>query len=208
MPAQPASAARLRDGGQRREPPGEGGPGDGSMIGCGTFHPSEVHRPVAVCGLVGMHIEAMGGKAADARDHREGRDECDQTVTAERPTHMRSLPEGTDEHIRWQLPGEVRNLPRSSPAGICFPLSLQRFPHSTLTPGRVASPLHRRFAEGRHGLRFHSHHRGAVCRDAFSRVGDLAPRRLRVSTMYAVSGLLALGLCVYLLYAMLKPEKF
>ncbi|HEV7138829.1 MAG TPA: K(+)-transporting ATPase subunit F [Steroidobacteraceae bacterium] len=26
--------------------------------------------------------------------------------------------------------------------------------------------------------------------------------------MYAVSGLLALGLCVYLLYAMLKPEKF
>ncbi len=29
-----------------------------------------------------------------------------------------------------------------------------------------------------------------------------------MSTMYAVSGLLALGLCVYLLYAMLKPEKF
>jgi K+-transporting ATPase KdpF subunit len=29
-----------------------------------------------------------------------------------------------------------------------------------------------------------------------------------VSAVYLVSGLLALGLCVYLLYAMLKPEKF
>jgi len=26
--------------------------------------------------------------------------------------------------------------------------------------------------------------------------------------MYIVSGLLALGLCAYLLYAMFKPEKF
>jgi len=29
-----------------------------------------------------------------------------------------------------------------------------------------------------------------------------------VSAAYVVSGLLALCLCVYLLYAMLKPEKF
>jgi K+-transporting ATPase KdpF subunit len=29
-----------------------------------------------------------------------------------------------------------------------------------------------------------------------------------VSAMYIVSGLLASGLCVYLLYAMFKPEKF
>jgi len=29
-----------------------------------------------------------------------------------------------------------------------------------------------------------------------------------MSTAYIVSGLLALGLCVYLLYAMFKPEKF
>lgn len=29
-----------------------------------------------------------------------------------------------------------------------------------------------------------------------------------MSAMYIVSGLLALGLCVYLLYAMFKPEKF
>lgn len=29
-----------------------------------------------------------------------------------------------------------------------------------------------------------------------------------MSAAYAVSGLLALALCVYLLYAMFKPEKF
>jgi K+-transporting ATPase KdpF subunit len=29
-----------------------------------------------------------------------------------------------------------------------------------------------------------------------------------MSAMYIISGLLALGLCVYLLYAMFKPEKF
>jgi K+-transporting ATPase KdpF subunit len=29
-----------------------------------------------------------------------------------------------------------------------------------------------------------------------------------VNAAYLVSGLLALGLCVYLLYAMFKPEKF
>lgn len=29
-----------------------------------------------------------------------------------------------------------------------------------------------------------------------------------MNAVYAVSGLLALGLFVYLLYAMLKPEKF
>jgi K+-transporting ATPase KdpF subunit len=29
-----------------------------------------------------------------------------------------------------------------------------------------------------------------------------------MSALYIVSGLLAVGLCVYLLYAMFKPEKF
>ena len=29
-----------------------------------------------------------------------------------------------------------------------------------------------------------------------------------MSALYIVSGLLTLGLCVYLLYAMFKPEKF
>jgi K+-transporting ATPase KdpF subunit len=39
-------------------------------------------------------------------------------------------------------------------------------------------------------------------------VGDLALGRRAVSAMYIVSGLLALGLCAYLLYAMFRPEKF
>jgi len=29
-----------------------------------------------------------------------------------------------------------------------------------------------------------------------------------MSAIYIVSGLLAVGLCIYLLYAMFKPEKF
>lgn len=29
-----------------------------------------------------------------------------------------------------------------------------------------------------------------------------------MSALYILSGLLALGLCVYLLYALFKPEKF
>ena len=29
-----------------------------------------------------------------------------------------------------------------------------------------------------------------------------------MNALYVVSGLLALGLCIYLLYAMFKPEKF
>jgi len=29
-----------------------------------------------------------------------------------------------------------------------------------------------------------------------------------MNLLYAVSGVLALGLCVYLLYALFKPEKF
>jgi K+-transporting ATPase KdpF subunit len=39
-------------------------------------------------------------------------------------------------------------------------------------------------------------------------VGDLAPRERVVNVAYVVSGVLALALCVYLLYAMFKPEKF
>ena len=29
-----------------------------------------------------------------------------------------------------------------------------------------------------------------------------------MSALYGISGLLALGLCIYLLYALFKPEKF
>ena len=39
-------------------------------------------------------------------------------------------------------------------------------------------------------------------------VGDLAARGRLVSAAYLVSGLLGLGLCIYLLYALFKPEKF
>ena len=39
-------------------------------------------------------------------------------------------------------------------------------------------------------------------------MGSLAPGERAVSAVYIVSGLLALGLCVYLLYAMFKPESF
>jgi K+-transporting ATPase KdpF subunit len=39
-------------------------------------------------------------------------------------------------------------------------------------------------------------------------VGDLTPRERVVTVAYVVSGALALALCVYLLYAMFKPEKF
>ncbi|MDE2050431.1 MAG: K(+)-transporting ATPase subunit F [Gammaproteobacteria bacterium] len=58
------------------------------------------------------------------------------------------------------------------------------------------------------GHDFHSRHRGALRSLALDRVGDLAPRGRLVSAAYVISGLLALGLCVYLLYAMFKPEKF
>jgi K+-transporting ATPase KdpF subunit len=39
-------------------------------------------------------------------------------------------------------------------------------------------------------------------------MGDLARGERVVSAAYVVSGLLALGLFIYLLYALFKPEKF
>jgi K+-transporting ATPase KdpF subunit len=39
-------------------------------------------------------------------------------------------------------------------------------------------------------------------------MGDFAARERVMNVAYVVSGLLALGLCIYLLYAMFKPEKF
>jgi K+-transporting ATPase KdpF subunit len=41
-----------------------------------------------------------------------------------------------------------------------------------------------------------------------ARLGDLTPLGRAVSAAYIVSAVLALGLCVYLLYALFKPEKF
>jgi K+-transporting ATPase KdpF subunit len=58
------------------------------------------------------------------------------------------------------------------------------------------------------GYRIHCRHRWALRSLVLDRVGDFAARERVVSAAYVVSGLLALGLCVYLLYAMFKPEKF
>jgi K+-transporting ATPase KdpF subunit len=65
-----------------------------------------------------------------------------------------------------------------------------------------------RFGEVGRGHRIHSRHRGALRELALDHLGDLAPRGRAMSAAYVVGGLLALGLCVYLLYAMFKPEKF
>jgi K+-transporting ATPase KdpF subunit len=73
---------------------------------------------------------------------------------------------------------------------------------------RFSAAVAHSFAEVGRGHRFHSRHRGAVRGLALDCVGDIAPRGRAVNAAYVVSGLLALGLCVYLLYAMFKPEKF
>ena len=75
----------------------------------------------------------------------------------------------------------------------------------------LAVQAHRRanhFREVARGHRIHCRHCGALRGHALDRVGDLAPRGRVMTAVYVVSGLLALGLCVYLLYAMFKPEKF
>ena len=56
----------------------------------------------------------------------------------------------------------------------------------------------------------HFHHRchRALRGDSLDRAGALSPGRCGVSALSLVGGLLAVGLCAYLLYAMLSPEKF
>jgi K+-transporting ATPase KdpF subunit len=71
-----------------------------------------------------------------------------------------------------------------------------------------AHPPRNHFREVGRGHRIHYRHCGALRGNALDRVGDLAPRGRVVTAVYVVSGVLALGLCVYLLYAMFKPEKF
>ena len=73
----------------------------------------------------------------------------------------------------------------------------RRCRRSTAFPGEV----------GR-GHRIHPRRRGALRGVALDHVGDLAHGGRAVSAVYVVSGLLALGLFVYLLYAMFKPERF
>jgi K+-transporting ATPase KdpF subunit len=75
-----------------------------------------------------------------------------------------------------------------------------------LRRGTLAAPHHS--PEAGRGHRIHSRHSGPLCRLALDRLGDLAPRERVVTVAYIVSGVLALALCVYLLYAMFKPENF
>ena len=58
------------------------------------------------------------------------------------------------------------------------------------------------------GCHFHSSHRRFVRGDALAGLGHLAARRDSMSALYWVSGLLTLGLFAYLLYALIKPERF
>jgi K+-transporting ATPase KdpF subunit len=96
---------------------------------------------------------------------------------------------------------------------------LRIFPHRAFTAAalafapalsgakRLAAPLDQ-FREVDRGHRLHSRHRLPLRGLALDHVGDLAPRGGVVSAAYLVSGLLALGLFVYLLYALFKPERF
>jgi K+-transporting ATPase KdpF subunit len=75
-------------------------------------------------------------------------------------------------------------------------------------PARYLGRPFCRATEVERGHRLHSRHSGPLCGLPLDRLGDLASREQLVSAAYLISGLLALGLCVYLLYAMFKPEKF
>src|ERR1700728_4491411 len=48
----------------------------------------------------------------------------------------------------------------------------------------------------------------AVCRNALAGLGDRSPQESAMTTIYLISGLLCVALCGYLLYALIKPEKF
>lgn len=96
-------------------------------------------------------------------------------------------------------------------------LASDSFPHRALTTGALICPVlrARRYGPPRNqsrevgrGHHLHSRDRGAVRSLALGRVGAFPPGGGVVSGAYIVSGLLALGLCGYLLYAMFKPEKF
>jgi len=58
------------------------------------------------------------------------------------------------------------------------------------------------------GRDFHSSHRGPVRSHSLARVGRLTTLGDGMSALYWVSGLLTLGLFAYLLYALIKPERF
>ena len=70
--------------------------------------------------------------------------------------------------------------------------------------------------EGAHGRRIRNYFRADLCRLSLADLGQRSPGQSqdqsqkgeRQMTMYIFGGYLAAGLFAYLLYALIKPEKF
>jgi len=60
----------------------------------------------------------------------------------------------------------------------------------------------------RRGPRFFTGCHSALCRDVLAGLGDWSPRESPMTTIYLVGGLLCIALGGYLLYALIKPERF
>jgi K+-transporting ATPase KdpF subunit len=61
---------------------------------------------------------------------------------------------------------------------------------------------------GRHGRRICIGCHCALRRDARTGLGDRSPQESAMTTIYLIGGLLCVALGAYLLYALIKPEKF
>lgn len=81
------------------------------------------------------------------------------------------------------------------------------FPNAELTQPVLTSHAGNP-AGGHRGFYFPSCARCAVCGDALAARHRVTTWRRRMNVAYAISGLLALALFAYLIYALVKPEKF
>jgi K+-transporting ATPase KdpF subunit len=80
------------------------------------------------------------------------------------------------------------------------------FPNAALTGASLQSPtLPKGDRRGRH-ISIGCHR--AVRRNALAGLGDRSPQECPMTTIYLISGLLCVALCGYLVYALIKPEKF
>src|SRR4029077_4211070 len=82
------------------------------------------------------------------------------------------------------------------------------FPHAALTTTEVAWLCSHCARDQRRGPRFVSHLTGALRADSLADPGRRSARRREMTVAYALSALLTVALFVYLLYALLRPEKF
>jgi K+-transporting ATPase KdpF subunit len=94
---------------------------------------------------------------------------------------------------------------RFARAGFAVKSAPPSFFNAPLTAQAV---LFRGYEEEICGCYFHRRGHCLVRPDSLARAGACPPRGSGMNAMYIIGGLLALGLCVYLLYAMFKPEKF